>query len=97
MNDFDQRWQLLAQHARRIPDEAMTELPLGFATRIMARVRESSGEAWVDVFNILGLRAVLATSFAFLLSAGFAYSDWFENRIEPPALDRIVTSDLSWP
>lgn len=97
MKNFDQRWQTLAQSARPFPEELSGELPLGFATRVLARARETSGEAWEDVFNFLGLRAVLATAALFILSSGFAFSDWFDARIEPPTLDSTVTAELAWP
>lgn len=98
MNDFDQRWQTLAQQARQAPSEEMDgELPLGFATRVMARAREVSTEPWEDAFNLLGLRALLATAVLFLLSAGFAFSEWYDTRLELPALEKTVTSELSWP
>ncbi len=97
MNDFDQRWQTLARTARHSPEEPPADLPPGFTTRVLARARESVGEPWEDVLSFLGLRAVLAAAFVFFLSAGFAYSEWFDERIEPPALETSLTSDLSWP
>ena len=98
MNDFDQRWQTLAQHARQVsPEEIADELPLGFTTRVMARAREAAVEPWEDAFNLLGLRAVMATAVLFLLSAGFAFSEWYAPRLELPALEKTVTSELSWP
>lgn len=97
MNDFDQRWQHLAQQARQGPEADLPALPYGFTTRVLAHAREATGEAWEDVFNGLGLRAVLATAVVFSLSAGYAFSGWFESRIEAPALDRAVTMELSWP
>jgi len=99
MKPFDQRWQSLAQHARRTPDETPAELPFGFAARIMANLRESerAESSWADLLSIVGLRAVVATTCVFLASAGFAFAEWYEFRIEPPALETAVTSALNWP
>lgn len=96
--DFDQRWQTLAAQARQVPEEqSLEDLPLAFTTRVMARAREVSTEAWEEVFNLLGLRAVLATAVVFLLSVGFIASEWYDSRLELPALEKTLTSDLSWP
>lgn len=97
MNDFDQRWQKLAKHADGLLDEALPELPFGFATRVLSRSRESAAETWEDIVSALGLRAILVTAAVCLVTAGFAFSDWYEFRIERPAVERTFTSDLSWP
>lgn len=98
MNDFDQRWQTLTRHARQAFSEEVSEGPsLGFAIRVMEFAKETSGEGWEEVFNQLGLRAVLATAIVFLMSAGFAFSEWYDPRLELPALGKTVTSELSWP
>ena len=97
MSDFDNRWHALAQNARHFPADPTADLPAGFTTRVLALARESSSEALEDVLTALGLRAVLAAGSVFLLSAGFAFSDWFESRIQPPSLEKSLTSDLTWP
>ena len=97
MNDFDQRWRELARNAGGIFDEALPELPFGFATRVLSRSRESAAESWEDIVSALGLRAILATAAVGLVAAGLAFSDWYEFRIERPAVERTFTSDLSWP
>ena len=97
MNNFDQRWQKLARQAEGLFDEALPELPFGFVTRILARSRETAAESWEDIVSALGLRAILATAAIGLLAAGLAFSDWYEFRIERPAVERTFTNDLSWP
>ena len=97
MNDFDQRWQKLAREAGSLLDEALPELPFGFTARVLARAREPGAESWEEVFNALGLRAVLATAAICLIAAAASYSQLYEFRIERPALERAVTSDLPWP
>lgn len=97
MNDFDHRWQLLARKAGRLIDENLPNLPRGFATRVLARSRETPEESWEELLGALSLRAVLVTTCLCLVSAGFAFSQWYEFRIERPALERSVTSELPLP
>jgi len=97
MKDFDQRWQTLAREARRCPAETSVDIPLGFGTRVLALAQQSSGEAWEDVLSFFGIRATVAVTCIFIFSSGLAFSEWFESRIEPPMLERSLTSHLSWP
>lgn len=97
MNDFDQRWQTLARNADALLEEALPELPCGFATRVLARSRESARESWEDMVSALGLRAILATSVVALVTAGLAFYDWYDFRIERPAVERTFTNELPWP
>lgn len=82
MNDFDQRWQKLAQQARYSPEEESENLPLGFSTRVLARLQQAPTEAWEEIFNAFGLRAVLASALIFLASAA-----WVIAQVEPLRLD----------
>ncbi len=97
MNEFDQRWRKLAQNAGRISDEGLPELPFGFATRVIAGSREAGAESWDDLLSALGLRAVLVTTCLCLVSAGFAFSEWYSFRMERPELEQTFTSELPWP
>ncbi|MFZ4595077.1 MAG: hypothetical protein ACOYOF_12530 [Verrucomicrobiaceae bacterium] len=97
MNDFDQRWQVLASKAGRMLDEKLPDLPLGFATRVLAHSREAPAESWEDLLGALSLRAVLVTTCLCLVSAGFAFSQWYEFRMERPTLERSMTSELPLP
>lgn len=97
MNDFEQRWRLLARKAGRMLDEKLPDLPLGFATRVLARRHEAAAESWEELLGALSLRAVLVTSCLCAISAGFAFSQWYDFRIERPVLEQSVTNELSWP
>ncbi len=97
MSAFDQRWQLLARQAGRLLDEKLPELPLGFATRVLARSRETPVESWEELLGSLSLRAVLITACVCLVSAGFAFAEWYEFGIERPVLEQTVTNELPWP
>ncbi len=97
MTPFDQHWQQTAAQARQAPQDAAAELPFGFSTRVLARFQETPAEAWEDVFSAIGLRALLATTGLLLISAGYALTEWYDFRLEPPSLEEAVTSELSWP
>lgn len=97
MNDFEQRWQVLARKAGRLIDDSLPELRPGFATRVLARRHDPAPESWEELLGALSLRAVLVTFCLCLISAGFAFSQWYEFRIERPALEQSLTNELSWP
>lgn len=97
MNDFDQRWQVLARKAGRLLDEKLPAMPPGLAARVLARRREAPVESWEDLLSALSLRAVLVTTCLCLVCAGFAFSEWYEFRIVRPALERSMTSELPLP
>jgi hypothetical protein len=97
MNDFDQRWQVLARKAGRLLDESLPGLPPGLAARVLARSREAPVESWEDLLGALSLRAVLVTTCLCLVCAGWAFSEWYEVRIERPALERSMTRELPLP
>lgn len=95
MTDFDQRWQKLARQADGLLDEALPELPFGYATRILARSRDTSPETWEDIVSALGLRAIFATAALCAVTAALAYMECFPARIETPVFEQASTSDLS--
>ncbi len=95
MNRFDDRWKIATESARPLWHEATGDLPFGFASRALARWRETPVESWADIFCSFGRRAMIAVLAVSLASAGFAYFQWYETRIEPPALERAVSPE-SW-
>ena len=97
MKDFEQRWQKLAKTAGSLADEAIPELPLGFATRVLAGARETAAESWDELLSALGLRALLVTSCLCLVAGGFAYAEWYPSGIERPELEQTLTNELPWP
>lgn len=97
MNAFDQRWRTLAQETGGLLHEAAPELPFGFVTRVLAGSREAVSESWEEVLSALGLRAVLVSACLCLVSAGFAFSEWYPVRIERPELEQTLTNELPWP
>lgn len=97
MKDFDQRWQTLARRASGLPAELPGELPFGFATRILAQYRQAPAEPWEEIFSLVGVRALLVTSFLALVGAGVGFYDWYDFRIERPRLEQTLTSELPLP
>ena len=97
MNEFNQRWQTLAHEAGSLADEALAELPYGFATRVIAGSREAVVETWEELISALGLRALLVTACLCLITAGFAYSELYPAGIERPELEQTLTNELPWP
>jgi len=97
MNDFNQRWQTLAQQAGSLADESLGELPFGFASRVIAGSRETMAESWDELLSALSLRALLVTTCLCLITAGFAYSEWYPSGIERPELEQTLTNELPWP
>ena len=97
MNEFDQRWQTLAKNAGSLSAERLPELPFGFTARVIAGSREVVRESWDDLLGALGLRAVLVSACLCLVSAGFAFTEWYSFRIERPELEQSFTNELPWP
>lgn len=97
MNEFDQRWRVLARHAGNLADEGLPELPFGFAARIIAGGRETATDSWEELLSSFGLRAVLVTASLCVVTAGFACSEWFSTCIERPPLEQTLTNELPWP
>jgi len=94
---FDQRWQFAAEQARQHSEKNATPLPLGFVTRVLARSRETPAESWEDLISTLGLRALIATTLIVVASGGYAFTQWYEPRLEVPVVDQGLTAELSWP
>ena len=97
MKDFHQRWQTLAEQAGSLANEALPDIPFGFATRVIAGARETATESWDDLISALGLKAIVITAAMCLVSAGFAYTECYATGIEAPALEQTLTNELPWP
>ena len=97
MNDFEQRWRVLARRANKADQQPMLDLPLGFVSRVLARAREARVESWEDILTALSPRILLATTVLACIAAGLSFQDWYDLRIERPKLEQDLTSELSWP
>ncbi len=96
-DDIDQRWKTTAAAARPVWHDAAGELPFGFATRTLARWRETPRESWEDILILFGRRTMIAALALCFASAGFAYVNWYDAPIEPPALELVVSLDFPQP
>jgi len=97
MKTFDQRWLTAAKEARRADSEPVPPLPLGFAARVLARSRDAQEPAWSELVAALSLRALIVTTVLCLVSGGYAFSQWYQPRLEVPELENPLTTDLTWP
>ncbi|MBL9146284.1 MAG: hypothetical protein JNM99_21575 [Verrucomicrobiaceae bacterium] len=97
MKNFDQRWLTAAKEARRAASEPVPHLPLGFAARVLARSRDLQEPAWPELVAALSLRALIVTTVLCLVSGGYAFSQWYQPRLEVPELENPLTTDLTWP
>ncbi len=96
MNDFHQRWQMVAEAARRTKDEA-AELPFGFTTRVLARFENTPAEPWVDLLTALGLRAMLTSAVLFLASAALVVWQMDFISLTPSWMDASFSPDFFLP
>lgn len=96
MNGFDKRWTTLAQHASTAAEEGGMEAPFGFAARMVALWQAAPAEPWEDLFAAFSRRALMGLAAACLISAGYAFFEWYEFRIERPQLELSVSSEFSW-
>ncbi len=97
MSTFDQRWLIAAEEARCAVSEPLPPLPLGFASRVLARSRDAQELAWPELVAALSLRALIVTTALCLVSGGYAFSQWYQPRLEVPELENPLTFDLAWP
>ncbi len=75
MSAEQQNWDKLVKLARQAPKGAEPEMPLGFATRVVANwPKTTAGPSLEAIWEKLSLR-VLGVAFAILLvTAGFSYN-----------------------
>jgi hypothetical protein len=99
MKEFEPRWQALAARAREVEmGELPRELPLGFATRVLARAAESAAAETLDeILSSLGLRALVTACVLCAASAALAYAVVLDARLERPALEQSLAEEFPWP
>lgn len=100
MKEFEPRWQALASRARAVETAApLPELPLGFATRVLARATEGGGvaETLDEILSTLGLRALVTACVLCAASAALAYTEVLDARLERPALEQSLAEEFPWP
>lgn len=95
-NGFDERWQTLARRARTAADDRGMGLPFGFASRMVALWQAAPAEPWEDLFSTFSRRALMGLAAVCLITAGYAFFEWHEFRIERPQLELTVSSEFPW-
>jgi hypothetical protein len=93
MNDFDQRWQTVAANARPEFHDADVGTPYGLATSVLARWVAAPSESWEEALGFVGKRALLTVTVFCVISAGFAYAEWFPSTLERPMLERAISAE----
>ncbi len=72
MKPTDQAWTKLAHSAARAPDDA-AELPLGFATRVVANWKAQAGEALINTMESLTWRGLAVAMVILVGTAALGY------------------------
>jgi len=99
MSEFNQRWQLGAEHARNAPTDKPVDIPTGFATRVVARAanRRAAEPALETLWELFIVRATICAA-AVLLGCivldryGLPDEATFLPEIEPLAVSLPWTS-----
>ena len=98
MNDTDQRLQNLAARARRSQSPTLAdELPLGFATRVLAHAREAEIVAPDDSAALWSRLALAALPLAALAAAACVYWPADDNDAGPQALANLIVESQFQP
>jgi len=92
MSSFDDKWKDAAQTARQVEPE-IPEVPLGFATRVVALSREAVEPAitWLASFERYMFKAVAAVGLAVVITGGFVARDY----LTPPSIVPAVENEVA--
>ena len=71
--EFNRRWKLAAAHAA--PPDAPTEMPPGFATRVLAHWRAQTIPSPAALWHFLALRVLGALALVLVLLAALDFTD----------------------
>ena len=75
MKNFDERWKIAAAAARRATPETPAEMPLGFATRVVAQWRAQPASSLAWLWQKLALRALGAVLLVLVMLAALNFTD----------------------
>jgi len=96
MKPFDRNWQIGAAKARQAPVPPLSEMPFGFATRVVAQWQSRTHAASPDaVWERLSLRALVCASVLLLISLAWTSSLASDGQMLKPSLEHTV-ADLFW-
>jgi hypothetical protein len=73
--NFDERWKIAAAAARRATPETPTEMPLGFATRVVAHWQAQPASSLTWLWQKLALRALGAVFLILVTLAALDLTD----------------------
>ena len=73
--NFDERWKIAAAAARRATPELPAEMPLGFATRVVARWQAQPASSLAWLWQRLALRVLGAVLLVLVTLAALDFTD----------------------
>lgn len=73
--NFDERWKIAAAAARRATKETATEVPFGFATRVVAGWRAQPAASLTWLWQRLALRVLGAVLLVLVTLAALDFTD----------------------
>lgn len=95
MNEFDHRWQLGLEAARRAAAPLSEEAPLGFATRVVAQWQAHPEPPLAQLWQRLALRVLGAMALVLLTLATYdALSMGNDTPLQPPVENAVA--DSAW-
>ena len=93
MNDFEHRWQMGVEAARRAETAQSEEAPLGFATRVIARWQAHPEPSLALLWQRLALRVLGAMALVLLTLAAYgALSMDSDAPLQPPVENAVADS-----
>ncbi len=73
MSQFEHQWQALVDRARQAPDPRDTDIPYGFAARVVAQSAGAAGAAPWAALERFAVRGFLAASACCVAAIAFNY------------------------
>jgi hypothetical protein len=92
---FDERWKIAAEAARHAAPAPATEMPFGFATRVVARWRTLPAPTLTALWQAIALRVLGAMLLLLAVLAALDFSDTREGDSWRPAISDTV-GDYFW-
>jgi len=94
MNEFERRWKLGAEAARRDDDDSPGEAPVGFAARVVAHWQTQPGPSLATLWQSLVLRALGAVTLVLLILVTYGTFSSSHDELARPELESAVADSL---
>ena len=95
MSSFEDKWNDATQKARQA-EEPIPEVPLGFATRVVALSRETAEPVitWLASFERYIFKTAAAVGLAVVITSGFVVKDYLTTPSIVPAVENEVVEQF---